>query len=367
MKNFPDQNQFDELEKRLRDYSEQPDELVWKNIDAALRPDRTPYWLPWVDRATAVAAVLLFAFVVAGTQSEKQRDHVNVASANEKEIRNSKEDILSFEQKEEKIKSLDKSALTGSDPRDTRPRLTSGKNDLRSSRSLNSKFVGSEVQDSGLIAANMHGETTGQSTVSVLTPIDSSITSMLTSSADSIVQEQEEVTSSKRIPKRRHKYYMSVTPSLSFQRAIPVSDEIVVNDFLNSSVLSGERFGFSIETGIQGYLSRRWEYYGLSIFIAETKVKEIGIRKVFGASVSNIVGILSLDFIKLVLIAFILAVPIGYYAMDAWLENFAYKIDLDATLFVMAGVLSLGVAGLTTGYEAIKAALRNPVDSIRNE
>ena len=93
----------------------------------------------------------------------------------------------------------------------------------------------------------------------------------------------------------------------------------------------------------------------------------IGIRKVFGASVSNIVGILSLDFIKLVLIAFILAVPIGYYAMDAWLENFAYKINLDATLFVMAGVLSLGVAGLTTGYEAIKAALRNPVDSIRNE
>ena len=165
-------------------------------------------------------------------------------------------------QKEEKIKSLDKSALTGSDPRDTRPRLTSGKNDLRSSRSLNSKFVGSEVHDSGLIAANMHGETTGQSTVSVLTPIDSSITSMLTSSADSIVQKQEEVTSSKRIPKRRHKYYMSVTPSLSFQRAIPVSDEIVVNDFLNSSVLSGERFGFSIETGIQGYLSKRWEYYG---------------------------------------------------------------------------------------------------------
>ena len=107
--------------------------------------------------------------------------------------------------------------------------------------------------------------------------------------------------------------------------------------------------------------------YGLSIFTAETKVKEIGIRKVFGASVSNIVGILSLDFIKLVLIAFILAVPIGYYAMDAWLENFAYKINLDATLFVMAGVLSLGVAGLTTGYEAIKAALRNPVDSIRNE
>lgn len=107
--------------------------------------------------------------------------------------------------------------------------------------------------------------------------------------------------------------------------------------------------------------------YGLSIFTAQRKVKEIGIRKVFGASVSNIVGILSFDFIKLVIGAFVIAVPIGYYAMNIWLENFAYKIEVDPFIFIVAGMISLSTAGLTTGLEAIKAALRNPVDSIRNE
>ena len=107
--------------------------------------------------------------------------------------------------------------------------------------------------------------------------------------------------------------------------------------------------------------------YGLSIFTAERKVKEIGIRKVFGANVSQIVRILSFDFIKLVLIAIAIAIPVGYYAMKAWLENFAYKIEMDATVFILAGSLAVAIAGLTIGYEALKAALKNPVDSIRNE
>lgn len=107
--------------------------------------------------------------------------------------------------------------------------------------------------------------------------------------------------------------------------------------------------------------------YGLSIFTAERKVKEIGIRKVFGATVSHIVGLLSFDFIKLVVLAFIVAVPLGYYAMNTWLENFAYKVDIDGWTFVLAGVMSLTIAGLTIGFEAVKAALRNPADSIRNE
>ena len=107
--------------------------------------------------------------------------------------------------------------------------------------------------------------------------------------------------------------------------------------------------------------------YGLSIFTAERKVKEIGIRKVFGANVSQIVGILSFDFIKLVLIAIVIAIPIGYYAMNAWLENFAYKIEMDAAIFILAGFMAIAIAGLTIGFEALKAALKNPVDSIRNE
>jgi putative ABC transport system permease protein len=107
--------------------------------------------------------------------------------------------------------------------------------------------------------------------------------------------------------------------------------------------------------------------YGLSIFTAEQKVKEIGIRKVFGANVSQIIGILSFDFIKLVMIAIVIAVPIGYYAMTRWLENFAYKIEVDAGIFILAGFMAIAIAGTTIGFEALKAALKNPVDSIRNE
>ena len=107
--------------------------------------------------------------------------------------------------------------------------------------------------------------------------------------------------------------------------------------------------------------------YGLSIFMAERRVKEIGIRKVFGASVQNIVRILSMDFIKLIGIAFIFAIPLGYYAMDAWLQNFVYKVEIDAVIFIVAGVTSLGISILTIGFEAIKAALSNPVDSLRTE
>lgn len=107
--------------------------------------------------------------------------------------------------------------------------------------------------------------------------------------------------------------------------------------------------------------------YGLSIYTAERRVKEIGIRKVMGASVFGIVGMLSVDFIKLIGVAFILAVPLGYYAMNRWLENFAYKIELDIAIFILAGAVSLGIAWITIGFEAVKAALGKPVDSLRSE
>ncbi|HEX6226608.1 MAG TPA: FtsX-like permease family protein, partial [Chryseolinea sp.] len=107
--------------------------------------------------------------------------------------------------------------------------------------------------------------------------------------------------------------------------------------------------------------------YGLSIFTAERKLKEIGIRKVFGANVNQIVSILSFDFLKLIFIAILIAVPVGYYVMTKWLENFAYKIEVDATIFILAGFAAITIAGVTIGFEAVKAALRNPIDSIRNE
>ncbi|MFZ2905706.1 MAG: ABC transporter permease [Cyclobacteriaceae bacterium] len=107
--------------------------------------------------------------------------------------------------------------------------------------------------------------------------------------------------------------------------------------------------------------------YGLSIFVAERKVKEIGIRKVMGASVTGIVALLSKEFVKLVIIAFVIAVPVGYYGMNSWLAGFAYKIELNAVVFVIAGVISLLIAWLTISFESIKAAVSNPVKSLRNE
>jgi putative ABC transport system permease protein len=107
--------------------------------------------------------------------------------------------------------------------------------------------------------------------------------------------------------------------------------------------------------------------YGLSIYVAERRVKEIGIRKVMGATVVGIVGLLSKEFIKLVIVAFVIAVPLGYYMMNKWLLSFAYKIELNAFVFVFAGIISLLIAWLTVSFESVKAAISNPVKSLRNE
>jgi putative ABC transport system permease protein len=107
--------------------------------------------------------------------------------------------------------------------------------------------------------------------------------------------------------------------------------------------------------------------YGLSIFVAERKQREIGIRKVLGASASGIVAMLSKDFVILVMIAFAIAVPLGIYGMNKWLEGFAYKITPGITVFVLAGVVSFLIAWITVGFESIRAALSNPVKALRSE
>ena len=107
--------------------------------------------------------------------------------------------------------------------------------------------------------------------------------------------------------------------------------------------------------------------YGLSIFVAQRKIKEIGIRKVLGASVPGIVGMLSKDFIKLVAISFVVAVPIGWYLMTEWLKGFEYKIELGFMVFVLSGIVSFLIAWLTIGFESVKAALGNPVKALRSE
>lgn len=106
---------------------------------------------------------------------------------------------------------------------------------------------------------------------------------------------------------------------------------------------------------------------GLVAFTAEQRTKEIGIRKVMGASVSSIVTLLSEDFLKLVLIALVLAAPIAWYGMDTWLQDFAYRIDVPVWAFLLAGGLAGLVAFLTMSYQAVKAASVNPVKSLRSE
>ncbi|GGH04931.1 FtsX-like permease family protein [Sphingobacterium alkalisoli] len=107
--------------------------------------------------------------------------------------------------------------------------------------------------------------------------------------------------------------------------------------------------------------------FGLISYITETRIKEIGIRKVLGASVSGIASMLSIDFVKLVFVAIIIATPIAWWAMNKWLADFAYRIDIQWWMFVLAGLLAIGIALFTVSWQAIRAAVANPVDSLRDE
>ena len=107
--------------------------------------------------------------------------------------------------------------------------------------------------------------------------------------------------------------------------------------------------------------------YSMSMLISEMRTKEIGIRKVNGAKVSEILSMLNKDFVKWVVVAFVIATPVAYYAMNKWLENFAYKTALSWWIFALAGLLALGIALLTVSWQSWKAATRNPVEALRYE
>ncbi len=107
--------------------------------------------------------------------------------------------------------------------------------------------------------------------------------------------------------------------------------------------------------------------FGLATYMAENRIKEIGVRKVLGASVSGLVGLLSADFLKLVMISFLVAVPIAWWAMHKWLEGYTYRVTIQWWVFVGTGILSAGIALLTVSYQAVRAAMANPVRSLRSE
>jgi putative ABC transport system permease protein len=107
--------------------------------------------------------------------------------------------------------------------------------------------------------------------------------------------------------------------------------------------------------------------FGLSAYTASLRTKEIGIRKVLGSSVGNVIFLLSKDFTKLVLIAFILSVPLGWWMMGKWLSGFAYRIEMGAGVFLLAGLVALLIAWITVSYQSVKAAVVNPVKSLKSE
>lgn len=107
--------------------------------------------------------------------------------------------------------------------------------------------------------------------------------------------------------------------------------------------------------------------FGLSAFTAEQRNKEIGIRKVLGASVENLAGMLAKDFLQLAILAVVVALPLAWYAMHKWLADFAYRTSIEWWMFALAGAIALAVAFLTVSFQSVKAALANPMDSLRSE
>lgn len=153
----------------------------------------------------------------------------------------------------------------------------------------------------------------------------------------------------------------------SFPSDLPFSYSFL-DDRYNNTYLAERKTGqlLSIFTGLTIFVACLG-LLGLAIFTADQRKKEISIRKVIGASVPRLVGMLSAEFLKLVLIALVIASPLAWWVMNQWLEDFAYRIDIEWWMFAIAGFLAIAIAMLTVSSQAIKVALANPVDRLRSE
>ena len=140
--------------------------------------------------------------------------------------------------------------------------------------------------------------------------------------------------------------------------------EDIINDAYGEEQMIGKLFNIfsslSIFIAILGL-------FGLASFTTEQRTKEIGIRKVLGASVPNILGLLSKGFLKWVMIASIISWPVAYYFINKWLQKFSYRVHLSIWIFLLSGFAALVIALLTVSFQTIKAATANPVDSLRYE
>jgi len=141
-----------------------------------------------------------------------------------------------------------------------------------------------------------------------------------------------------------------------------------MDDTFESQYRSEERLGTLFTVfGIITIFIACLGLFGLMAFMVTKRTKEIGIRKVLGASVVDIVTLLSKDFIKLVILGFLIAIPIAWYATNQWLADFAYRIEIGLDIFALAGISALLIVFLTVSWQSISAAMQNPVENLRNE
>jgi putative ABC transport system permease protein len=141
-----------------------------------------------------------------------------------------------------------------------------------------------------------------------------------------------------------------------------------MDDQFNSIYRSEQRMGgISLSFSLLAIFIACLGLFGLAAYAAEQRTREIGIRKVLGASVSGIIGLLSRDFLGLVGIAMVIAFPLSWWAMHHWLQDFAYRISIGWGVFALAALAALAIALLTVSFQAVKAALANPVNSLRSE
>lgn len=155
--------------------------------------------------------------------------------------------------------------------------------------------------------------------------------------------------------------YKNVAPGQPFKYSFMDAD------FNKTYVAEQKMGGLSITFSILAILIACLGLFGLITYAAEQRTKEIGIRKVLGASVTNVTSMLSKDFLKLVLIASLISFPVAWWVMNKWLQNFAYRINISWWIFVIAGITAILIALITVSFQAIKAAVANPVESLRSE
>ncbi len=140
-------------------------------------------------------------------------------------------------------------------------------------------------------------------------------------------------------------------------------DESFKNMYADVARMTGLFTGFAVLAIMIACLG----LFGLSAFMAEQRNKEIGIRKVLGASAASIITMLSRDFVRLVLIAIVIATPIAWWAMHKWQQDFVYRVPLGWNVFVIAGLLAVLIALVTISFQSVRAALTNPAKSLRSE